>query len=82
MSKIAVTIPEEQMRVLERIRRRQRRPRSQVVQDALSFYFAQSGLVEEINAYEEGYRRKPERDGTTQAYARAVADVLGPEDWE
>lgn len=81
MTKIAVTIPEEQMRTLERVRRRQRLPRSRVVQQALSFYFAHAGLSEEVSAYEEGYRRKPERDAALEGYARAAAEVLGSEDW-
>ena len=81
MTKIAVTIPDEQMRMLERLRRRQRLPRSRVVQHALSFYFAQAGLVEEVSAYEAGYRRKPERDAAPEGYARAAAEVLDSEDW-
>ena len=82
MSKIAVTIPDEQMRTLERVRRQQRLPRSRVIQHALAFYFAQSGLAEEISAYEEAYRRKPEREADLEAYGRAAAAVLGAEEWE
>ena len=81
MTKIAVTIPADQMRALERVRRRQRLPRSRVVQQALSFYFAHAGLSEEVTAYEEGYRRKPEQDEALEGYARAAAEVLGSEDW-
>ena len=81
MTKIAVTIPEDQMRALERVRRQQRLPRSRVIQQALAFYFTHSGLAEEVRAYEEGYRRKPEREGAPDAYARAAAEVLGREDW-
>jgi hypothetical protein len=81
MTKIAITIPEEQMRTLERIRRRKRVPRSRLVQQALSFYFSHAGLSEEAAAYEEGYRRKPERSAEAKSYARAAADVLGIEDW-
>lgn len=81
MTKIAVTIPDDQMRTLERFRRRQRLPRSRVVQQALSFYFAHAGLSAEASAYEEGYRRQPESGAEAEAYARAVADVLGTEDW-
>jgi hypothetical protein len=81
MTKIAVTIPDDQMRTLERLRRRQRLPRSRVVQQALSFYFSHAGLSEEVTAYEEGYRRKPERSADAAGYARAAATVLGSEDW-
>ena len=81
MRKIAVTIPDEQMRTLERLRRRQRLPRSRVVQHALRFYFEHAGLTEEVRAYEEGYRRKPERAADARAYLRAAAEILQSEDW-
>ena len=81
MSKIAVTIPDEQMRTLERVRRKHRLPRSRVVQQALSFYFAHAGLSEEVSAYEEAYRRKPERAADLDGYAHTAAEVLGSEDW-
>jgi hypothetical protein len=81
MTKIAVTIPDEQMRTLERVRKKQRVPRSRVVQQALSFYFAHAGLSEEARAYEDGYRQKPERTAEVDAYAQASAEVLGSEDW-
>jgi len=70
------------MRALERVRRRQRLPRSRVIQHALSLYFADAGIAEEVTAYEEGYRRKPEPEGELESYARAAVKVLSPEDWE
>jgi hypothetical protein len=81
MSKIAITIPDDQMRTLERVRRRRRLPRSRIVQQALSFYFAQEGLSEEVSAYEDGYRRKPEREPELRSVARLAAEALGSEDW-
>jgi len=81
MSKIAITIPDEQMRTLERVRRKQRLPRSRVVQQALSFYFAHAGHAEDVRAYEEAYRRKPEQESESGSYGRAAAEVLGGEDW-
>lgn len=81
MAKIAVTIPDDQMRSLERARKRQRLPRSRVVQQALSFYFAHAGLSEDVRAYEAAYRRKPEKRAEATAYARAAARVLDTEDW-
>jgi metal-responsive CopG/Arc/MetJ family transcriptional regulator len=81
MIKIAVTLPEEQMRAVERIRRQERIPRSRVIQRAVSFYLAQAGIGEDVRAYEEGYRRKPERSDAAEAYTRAAAEVLSTEDW-
>ena len=81
MIKIAVTIPEDLMRSLERVRRKQRIPRSRIVQQALRCYFAQTGIAEDARAYEEGYRRNPEQAKAAESYARAAAEVLEPETW-
>ena len=81
MKKITVTLSEEQLRSVERIRRQQRIPRSRVIQRAVSTYLAQGGIDDEVRAYEEGYRRKPEQSDAAEAYARAVAEVLISEDW-
>ena len=81
MRKIAVTIPDEQRRTLEQLRRRQRLPRSRGVQHALRFYFEHAGLAEDARAYEEAYRRKPERAADAGAYLRVAAKILESEDW-
>jgi metal-responsive CopG/Arc/MetJ family transcriptional regulator len=81
MSKIAITIPEDQMRALERLRRKRRLPRSRIVQQALRFYFAHEGLTEEAAAYEDAYRRVPEREPELQSLAALAAEALGGEDW-
>jgi hypothetical protein len=81
MRKITVTLPEEQMRAVERIRRQQRIPRSRVIQHAVGWYLAQTGMADDVRAYEEGYRRRPERSDAVDAYARAAAEVLTSEDW-
>ena len=81
MRKIAITIPDDQMRTLELVRRRRRIPRSRIVQYALRDYFAQAGLSEDARAYEEGYRRKPEHADEARSAAQAAAEVLSTEDW-
>jgi len=81
MTKIAITIRDEQMRTLERVRRRRGVPRSRIVQQALDSYFEQAGLSEDVQAYERGYRRRPERLVEARGYAQAAAEVLGREDW-
>jgi metal-responsive CopG/Arc/MetJ family transcriptional regulator len=81
MKKIAITIPDAQLQAIERIRRQRKIPRSRVIQQAVSLYLAEAGLAEGARAYEEGYRRRPERDREAQAFAHAAAEVLGGEDW-
>jgi Arc/MetJ-type ribon-helix-helix transcriptional regulator len=81
MIKVTITLPEEQARAVERIRRAQRIPRSRVIQHALDFYLSRRAQQEAIQAYQDGYRRKPEPAGEAEAAARATAEVLDPEDW-
>jgi hypothetical protein len=78
---MSVTLPEDQMRAVEKIRRQQRIPRSRVIQHAVSVYLGQAGIGDEARAYEEGYRRKPERSDAVEAYTGAAAEVLDSEDW-
>lgn len=81
MTKVAITLPEDQFAAIERIRRRQRQPRSRIIQQAVAAYLSQEGLKDLLDAYEEGYRRKPEAVAEADAYARGVAEVLGHEEW-
>lgn len=82
MIKIAITIPEDQARAIERMRRSQRIPRSRVIQQALEFYLSARARQEAIRAYERGYRRKPEPAAEAEAAAKAAAEVLGKENWK
>lgn len=81
MTKVAISLPQDQLAAIERIRRRQRQPRSRIIQQAVAAYLSQEGLKDLLDAYEEGYRRKPESVTEADAYARAAAEVLGREDW-
>ena len=81
MIKIAITLPEDQARAIERIRRKQGVPRSRIIQRAVAYYLAEQDLVAAVREYEEGYRRHPEDAAEIESYAAATAEVLGPEDW-
>jgi predicted transcriptional regulator len=81
MRKFAITLPEDQAKAVERIRRAQRIPRSRVIQEAVGFYLSRQAQQVAVAAYEEGYRRKPEPTGEAESAARAAAEILGQEDW-
>lgn len=81
MKKITITLPEDQARTIERIRRKKRIPRSRVIQQALAMYLEEAGYAEAVRAYEEGYRRKPERKAEIEALAQATAATMEAEDW-
>ena len=82
MKKIAITLGDEQAEAIEKVRRERKIPRSRVIQQAVDFYLSHNSRINDIRAYEEGYRRKPERAKSPEGYARAAAEVLGEEDWE
>ncbi|MBI3997783.1 MAG: ribbon-helix-helix protein, CopG family [Armatimonadetes bacterium] len=77
---MAITLPEDLAEAVEQIRRRDRIPRSRVIQRAIAHYLADLEHHQAIRAYEEGYRRRPEA-AAARALARATASVLPEEDW-
>ncbi len=82
MRKIAITLPEDQARAIERIRRKRKIPRSRVIQQAVAYYLSEEKQHTAVRQYEEGYRRMPEDPAEAAAYVRMAAEVLEPEDWE
>lgn len=82
MRKLAITLPEDQARAIEKIRKKRRIPRSRVIQQAVAYYLSEQGLLSAVREYEEGYRRKPEDAAEVEAFGKAAAEVLVPEDWE
>ena len=80
--KIAVSIPAELHRAIETARRRGRRSRSHVVQEALRQWLRHQANVELVREYEEGYRRRPEgRAETDVALATAIGLLRDEDDW-
>ncbi|MGH2348896.1 MAG: ribbon-helix-helix protein, CopG family [bacterium] len=82
MKKIAITLPEDQAKAIEAIRRKKRLPRSRIIQHAVARYLAEEGLVAAVREYEEAYRRIPEDVAEAEAYGAAASEVLSEEDWE
>ncbi len=82
MKKFAISLPDHQATAIEEVRRRRKIPRSRVIQEAVEVYFREQHRSRDIEAYLEGYRRRPEKTGQAEGYARAVAEVLGHEEWE
>jgi metal-responsive CopG/Arc/MetJ family transcriptional regulator len=82
MKKIAITLPEDQAKAIERIRKQKRIPRSRVIQQAVAYYLSEQALLSAVREYEEGYRRHPEDAAEAEAYGKAAAQVLSQEEWE
>jgi metal-responsive CopG/Arc/MetJ family transcriptional regulator len=82
MRKIAITLPEDQAKAIEAIRRRKRLPRSRVIQHAIARYLAEERLIAAVREYEEGYRRVPEDIAEAEVFGTAASEVLSEEEWE
>jgi len=80
VAKVAVSIPVETLRSLERVRKKSRRTRSAAVTEAIQRWLAAAEVGDADRRYVEGYLRHPERADDAGATARAV--VQGWEKWE
>lgn len=80
-TKVAVSIPADLYRAVERVRKRRRKSRSAVVQDALRNWLRLEAEAALVREYEEGYRRKPESRPEVKAADAAAARVLAATEW-
>jgi metal-responsive CopG/Arc/MetJ family transcriptional regulator len=81
MRKVAITLPDDQAKAIEDIRRKKRIPRSRVIQQAIAYYLAEQEVRGAVREYEEGYRHYPEDGADAEAFGTATAAVLSREDW-
>jgi len=80
-AKVAISIPDDLYRAVERVRRTTGRSRSAVLQDALRHWLehqAQAGMVRE---YVAGYQRRPESAREVRAAEAAAVQLLSADDW-
>lgn len=79
--KVAVSLPIEEYRQVEKTRKRLRVSRSAVVSEALKRWMAASREQETIRAYLEGYRRVPETAHEQKAFEALAGEALAGEEW-
>jgi metal-responsive CopG/Arc/MetJ family transcriptional regulator len=79
-AKVAVSLPAETLRSVERARRKAGLTRSAVFQEAVEFWLRRHLLEGEDREYVEGYLRKPERSNEVEAIATAATAAWEP--WE
>lgn len=81
-AKVAVSLPDELYRALESARRRARKTRSAVVQEALRDWLRSQARSDLVREYEEGYRRRPESAREAEsALAAAVGLLTHDDEW-
>lgn len=80
VAKVAVSIPRDTLKSLERARARLRKTRSAAVTEAIEKWLRAEEVGEDDHRYVEGYLRHPELSGETATVAKAVAATW--ERWE
>jgi metal-responsive CopG/Arc/MetJ family transcriptional regulator len=80
-TKVAVSIPAELYRAVERIRRASGKTRSAIVQDALRHWLRSQTEALLVREYEAGYRRLPESRREIDAATAAAVRLLSSEEW-
>jgi hypothetical protein len=80
-TKIAVRIPDELYRVLERARRARGLTLSAAIEEALWYWLNHDTQRKTVREYEVGYRRKPESLREINAAEAAASTFLAVEDW-
>jgi len=80
-TKVAVSIPADLYRAVERARRRHGKTRSAVMQDALRDWLRHEAELALVREYEAGYRRRPETRREVKAAQAAAVRLLGSEEW-
>ncbi len=80
--KIGVSLPDELFRSLERARRRERKNRSSVIQEAVRRYLAEDKEAEEAAAYARAYAEEPEDPTEFEGLIELGIAALAAEPWE
>jgi metal-responsive CopG/Arc/MetJ family transcriptional regulator len=80
--KVAITIPQEEYREVEAIRRRLGASRSSVILRALESWLAARRELALDRKYRAAYRRRPETKAEVEAQRALVSQMLASEEWE
>ena len=80
--KVAVSLPEEEYRYVEKVRKQFRISRSAVITRALKSWIAATRHKERVGAYVEGYRRYPETEEELKMFDSLAGEVMAAEEWK
>lgn len=80
-AKVAISLPPQTLRSLERVRKRLRLNRSEAIQQAVTVWLATKGGDPRITEYIRGYEMHPDDPSEALAMAEAWAKGIEPEDW-
>ena len=78
---MTIPIPRDLYQEVERVRRRTRKTRGAVIQDALRHWLAQQDEAKLVREYKAGYRRMPESRREVAAASAAALHLLAMTEW-
>ena len=81
-AKIAISLPVEVLRKVERLRKQTGESRSSVIRKAIERIFEESRRAKDIEAYIEGYRRFPDTPEEIKAAEVSASALFAAELWE
>lgn len=80
--KVAVSLPKEEFRAIERLRRQLKKSRSALVAEAIRYWLKAQREAEEVRRYIEGYQKYPEAEEEIQEAAAMARMALASEEWK
>lgn len=80
--KIAISLPKEDFKKIESIRKSLGLQRSTIIDKAIRFWLKDLEKKEMIKQYEEGYKKKPEHIEAIKAMELSSAEAFGEEGWK
>lgn len=79
--KFAVSIPDNEFKELEAIRKKKGLSRSEFVRETVKLWKEEKEKKRLIKAYEDGYKKVPENLAKIEAWEKASLSSFSPEEW-
>lgn len=79
--KTAISLPLEDFRKIEALRRSTKRSRSEIIAEAVRSWFRSRSMEKLEDQYLRGYQKKPENAAEPEALFRAGLSSWNREDW-
>lgn len=81
-TKIAISLPTEDLKRIEKIRKESGTQRSSLIDEAIRFWLKNRDKEKMIEQYEQGYRHHPESMDEIKALEALSADAFAEEGWK
>jgi len=80
--KVAVSLPQEEFRAVERLRKKLEISRSALITEAIRYWLEAKQKEEDIRRYIEAYQKHPETPEEYAGFEEIARGVLASEEWE